>query len=67
MENIMSDINQVQQVLIDINGAEQLSIVSYMGKPEIAVVGPEGVYHNTVTPLTNEKDLRDFMRKWFGE
>lgn len=67
MEPSMPDIEQVKQVIIDINGAEHLSIVSYMGKPEIAIVGPEGVYHNTVTPLTNEKDLREFMRKWFGE
>jgi len=56
-----------QQVIIDINGAEHLSIVSINGKPEIAIVGPEGVYHNTVTPLTNEKDLRNFMKKWLGE
>jgi len=56
-----------QQVIIDINGAEHLSIVSINGKPEIAIIGPEGVYHNTVTPLTNEKDLRNFMKKWLGE
>lgn len=56
-----------QQVIIDINGAEYLSIVSINGKPEVAIVGPEGVYHNTVTPLSNEKDLRNFMKNWFGE
>ena len=56
-----------QQVLIRINSAEDLSIVSIDGKPEVAICGPEGVYHNTVTPLSNEKDLRDFMNKWFGE
>jgi len=56
-----------QQVLIPINNTEELSIVSINGKPEVAICGPEGVYHNTVTRLYNEKDLRDFMKKWFGE
>jgi len=56
-----------QQVLIPINGAEDLSIVSINGKPEVAIIGPEGIYHNTVTPLGDEKDLRNFMKKWFGE
>jgi hypothetical protein len=56
-----------QQVLIPINSAEELSIVSINGKPEVAIVGPEGVYHNTVTFLSNEKDLRNFMKKLFGE
>jgi len=55
------------QVLIPINEVEDISIVSINGKPEIAILGPEGVYHNTVTQLANEKDLRAFMRKWFGE
>ena len=56
-----------QQVLIPINSAEELSIVSINGQPEVAIVGPEGVYHNTVTFLSNEKDLRNFMKTWFGE
>jgi len=56
-----------QQVLIPINSAEDLSIVSINGKPEVAICGPEGVYHNTVTMLSNEKDLRKFMKKWFGD
>ena len=56
-----------QQVLIPINSTEELSIVSINGKPEVAILGPEGVYHNTVTFLSNEKDLRNFMKKWFGE
>lgn len=56
-----------QQVLIPINSAEELSIVSINGEPEVAIVGPEGVYHNTVTFLSNEKDLRKFMKKWFGD
>ena len=56
-----------QQVLIPINSEEELSIVSINGKPEIAIRGPEGVYHSTVTPLGNEKDLRNFMKTWFGE
>ena len=56
-----------QQVLIPINSTEELSIVSINGKPEVAILGPEGVYHNTVTFLNNEKDLRNFMKKWFGE
>ena len=59
----MSD---VQQVLIDINGAEQLSIVSYMGKPEIAVVGPEGVYHNTVEPIKDVRQLVNYLLHYFG-
>lgn len=56
-----------QQVILPINGEEHLSIVSIKGEVEVAVVGPEGVYHNTVTTLNNEKDLRNFMKKWFGE
>lgn len=55
------------QVIIPINGAEELSIVSINGKAEVAIVGPEGVHHNTVTVIDNEKDLRNFMKKWFGE
>jgi len=56
-----------QQVIIPINDEEELSIVSLNGHTEIAIRGPEGVYHNTVKFLDNEKDLRNFMKKWFGE
>jgi hypothetical protein len=56
-----------QQIIIPINDEEDLSIVSMQGVVEIAVRGPEGVYHNTVIRISKEKDLRDFMKKWFGE
>lgn len=57
----------ITQITLDINDAEHISIVSIRGQVEIAIVGPEGVYHNTVTMLNNEKDLRNFMKQWFGE
>lgn len=56
-----------QQVIIPINDEEDLSIVSLNGRVEVAIRGPEGVYHNTVIVIDNEKDLRSFMKKWFGE
>ena len=56
-----------QQVLIQIIGPEELFTVSIMGDQEVAIVGQKGVFHNTVTFLTNEKDLRKSMKKWFGE
>ena len=55
-----------QQVIIDINGAEHLSIVSINGKPEIAIIGPEGVYHNSVEPINNVKQLVNYLAHYFG-
>jgi len=56
-----------EQVLIPINSAEDVSIVAINGKPEAAIVGPEGVYHDTVTPLETAKDLLEFMKLWIGK
>jgi hypothetical protein len=56
-----------QQVLIPINEAEEISVVSMNGKPEIAICGPEGVYHDTVTMIYGPKSLLRFMEKYFGD
>jgi hypothetical protein len=52
-----------QQVLLNMKGPDTLSIVSIDGKAEIAIVSPTGVYHDTVTPLSNADDLIDFLHK----
>ena len=55
-----------QQVIIDVDGAHELSIVSIDGKSEVAICGPEGVFYNTVTPINNVRELISFLAHWFG-
>jgi len=55
-----------QQVIVKIDDAHDLSIVSIDGKPEIAILGPEGVMHDTVEFFSNVKGLIRYLNKYFG-
>ena len=55
-----------QQVIVRIDDAHDLSIVSIDGKPEIAILGPEGVMHDTVEFFGNVKGLIKYLNKYFG-
>jgi len=55
-----------QQVLLKIDDVHDLSIVSLNGKPEIAILGPEGVYHDSVEPLNNVRQLVNYLARYFG-
>jgi len=61
----MRDFNH-QQVLLKIDDVHDLSIVSINGKPEIAIMGPEGVYNDSVEPLDNVKQLVNYLARYFG-
>jgi len=59
-----------QQVLIPVSDipvrSETISIVSLNGNTEIAILGPDGVvYHDTVTPIEDGRQLSLFLKKWF--
>jgi len=45
------------------SGTDLLSIVAIDGRAEVAIVGPHGVYHDTVTFLNNANDLIDFLHQ----
>jgi len=66
--NKVKNLRQVnhQQVIIKIDDAHDLSVVSLDGKPEIAILGPEGVMHDTVEPISNVKQLVHYLAKYFG-
>ena len=51
------------QVLLNMSGTDLLSIVAIDGRAEVAIVGPHGVYHDTVTFLYNANDLIDFLHQ----
>jgi len=55
-----------QQVIVKIDDSHDLSIVSINGKPEIAILGPEGVMHDTVEFFGNVKGLIKYLNKYFG-
>ena len=56
-----------EQVIIPINGSTDLSVVSINGKPEVAIVGPEGVYQNTQAFITTAEDLLNYLQTWIGK
>lgn len=59
-----------QQVLLrisDWDNVHKLSIVTTKGTtPEVAIMGPEGVNRETVTPIKTARELQDYLKRYLG-
>ena len=59
------------QVILPVDDAHDVSIISYeingKIKYEIAIMGPEGIFHDDVMQLENVADLQKYLTHYFGD